>query len=574
MLFAAATLATLQPFHQPPTPAFFSELGVGSMAALAMLGLIAARQHKLLLTPLAVLPLVLVGALVLHAALGSYPYPSHPALMLAIPMLMLMAIVGGATLSSRLGAQQVLVWMATAWLIGGLLQVVLQLLQLGPLGLSLEPWVIALRLGDLRASGHLLQPNHLATLLSLSLVSATFLNAQGRLRSSVTVVAVMTLMVGVVLTASRTGAAQVVLIGLVQPWLDPQTTAQRRPRWLQSFLFLSAFAVAHLLAQGVGWILVSGTSSAMGRNGGLEMAKGLRFALMQNAWSMWSAHPWFGVGLGGFSGAQIAHLNGIVAVEVAAHAHNLVLQLLAETGIAGTLAIGAIFTLWTVRAVRDGDRRLVAYAGLLALVFLVHCLLEFPYAYAYFYVPLLFVAAAVEPAKARLEATGLTRWMVTALPLIALVLVPVLWREERAAAGLQRRLAEDAPTIESDAPDPSLSRVQTSLFYSWLSDRYELMATPVMPMNAEADLVSADKILRYQLWNFAIYRKTIYLALLGRDDEAIALLASARRLLQLDSNGIRRSVRREVDRHPELLGFKRKLDSATTGDDIDTSGSR
>lgn len=128
-----------------------------------------------------------------------------------------------------------------------------------------------------------------------------------------------------------------------------------------------------------------------------------RWIEWQKAWSVFLAHPLFGVGLGGYA-AQSVLLEPAFAGQwseswLFTHCHNIVLQLLAETGLTGTLAVAAAllwaFLPWFKRENVGVDALLVLG---LALVLLGHSLLEYPLWYASFLM-VFAVLMGVSPAK-------------------------------------------------------------------------------------------------------------------------------------------------------------------------------
>ncbi|MGL6072514.1 Wzy polymerase domain-containing protein, partial [Craterilacuibacter sp.] len=154
-----------------------------------------------------------------------------------------------------------------------------------------------------------------------------------------------------------------------------------------------------------------------------------RWIEWQKAWSVFVAHPLFGVGLGGYA-AQSVLLEPAFAGQwseswLFTHCHNIVLQLLAETGIVGTLAVATgllwAFLPWFKRENAGADALLVLG---LALVLLGHSLLEYPLWYASFLMvfavllgltPARGFAVAIRPSLRRLGSLlllGLAGWQI------------------------------------------------------------------------------------------------------------------------------------------------------------------
>jgi O-antigen ligase len=126
--------------------------------------------------------------------------------------------------------------------------------------------------------------------------------------------------------------------------------ARRRPLVLFvliGLLFL-ALAVSHL--------------GALGQNrGGITRLSG-RELFWQQAWSLWERRPALGWGLNSYTWTYV-HEQPYAHAFVSPHAHSLYMSLLAETGLAGALAFGALLALgiWAVarswRGARPAQRR-------------------------------------------------------------------------------------------------------------------------------------------------------------------------------------------------------------------------
>jgi O-antigen ligase len=121
-------------------------------------------------------------------------------------------------------------------------------------------------------------------------------------------------------------------------------------------------------------------------SGGSEIAT--RTDIWTTSVDIWSAHPLLGVGLGGFSTAyREARVPGkrylpATVFEPPPHAHNLVLNQLAEEGIVGLLALlllmaGGVRLALRLRAGATREQRLIGTAGLAALIaFNIHNLFD------------------------------------------------------------------------------------------------------------------------------------------------------------------------------------------------------
>lgn len=243
-----------------------------------------------------------------------------------------------------------------------------------------------------RAVGNLRQPNHLSTLLVWAVIALVPLAQARRVMGlrlpGLLAAALGILMVlGVVLTASRTGVVGMFLLsiwGLVDRRLRPAI------RW--------SLVLAPLIYL-VGWTLVDywahHTAHTFGGEKRLAESdlSSSRFGIWSNAWSLIKMNPWFGVGWGEFNFAWTLTPFPHRPVAFFDHAHNLPIHLAVELGL--PLALGLMGLLsWGVwlafaRAAKvAGDAGAGARAtAMLVLLVGLHSLLEYPLWYVYFLLP-------------------------------------------------------------------------------------------------------------------------------------------------------------------------------------------
>jgi len=246
-----------------------------------------------------------------------------------------------------------------------------------------------------RAGGNLRQPNHLSSLLVWSLAALVCLHeawierprgpllAVGR---AVSLVAMGALVLGVVLTVSRTGMVCVLLLAV---WGIADRSLSRFTRmllWLAPVLYVLAWMFATAGAQtfaGDSQIHRSDPSSS-------------RFGIWANALSLIAQHPWFGVGWGEFNFAwTLTPFPGRPGAFFD-HTHNLPLQLLVELGIPLALLVMGLllWALWKAfaasRQAHSADVLTQRSALVMVLMMAVHSMLEYPLWYAYFLLPTAF----------------------------------------------------------------------------------------------------------------------------------------------------------------------------------------
>lgn len=124
------------------------------------------------------------------------------------------------------------------------------------------------------------------------------------------------------------------------------------------------------------------TESGLGARRRVEWAK---------AWQMFLQHPWFGVGIGGYPyqsvwldtyGGYPPYVEG----GLFTHCHNLVMQLLAETGIVGALIAGTGIIWCATSFFRRGQQTCEhLFLASVLMVTLIHSMFEYPLWYLPFF---------------------------------------------------------------------------------------------------------------------------------------------------------------------------------------------
>jgi O-antigen ligase len=267
-----------------------------------------------------------------------------------------------------------------------------------------------------RAVGNLRQPNHLSTLLLWALIALVPL-AQARrvmaLRLPAVVAAVLAalMVLGVVLTASRTGVVGMFLLSL---WGVLDRRLRPSIRWA---------LVLGPLVYLAGWLGVDAWAHQTQHTFGGEVRLGeadlssSRFGVWSNAWSLIKMNPWFGVGWGEFNFAWSLTPFPTRPVAFFDHAHNLPIHLAVELGLPVALLLMGLLSwaLWLAfrRAAHvPGDAGAGARAtAMMVLLVGLHSLLEYPLWYVYFLLPTAWAwghALRVAPAKSASVPTGHT----------------------------------------------------------------------------------------------------------------------------------------------------------------------
>ena len=143
----------------------------------------------------------------------------------------------------------------------------------------------------------------------------------------------------------------------------------------------------------------------------------------------WNTHRWLGVGLGGVGQAVLATPAG--ETNLSPYAHNTLLQLLAELGLAGLPAVG-LALMWLVRTLRRGLTSDPALA-LAVLVMPLHNLVDFSFYAPEVVIPWAVLAGTLAGRDPRLPDRPTPAWLLVPILVIGAFGATLLWRGEIAS---------------------------------------------------------------------------------------------------------------------------------------------
>lgn len=250
---------------------------------------------------------------------------------------------------------------------------------------GLNQVLVAEGMAGTRATGNLGQPNHAATLLCLGLASVVLMRANGALGDVSSAIVAGYLVLGLALTQSRVPWLAFVF---VSAWLA------LRHRALWAGLRLPVIAVPALIAAYLllFWLIGVLSSHWYGVHpttvAGSRLGLGLRPVLYGQWAEALRASPW--VGFGWLQGRHAQAVGALArpGTEPSDYAHSLPLDLLAWNGLPLGTALVVLAGLWYLRCGSQvqGPTQWFRFTALTVL--LAHSLVEYPFAYAYFLVPI------------------------------------------------------------------------------------------------------------------------------------------------------------------------------------------
>jgi O-antigen ligase len=528
----------LQPLHFPPLRTFYDEWLAFSLGVAAIGFVAAARRGVAVQFPALSLCLGLFAlTLVVRALSGDAAYTQLPLLWSLYALFAALLVVLGNGLATQFGRDRVCDMLAAFLLTGALANSVAGVLQVVGIPRAIDAFISHLH--GTRAIGNVGQANLYANYLALGGASLVYLFARGKIARPAAIAAGLLLLCAAALAASRSSFLYLGYFALLG-WF-----ALRLSKGVPARRLCNASIALAITGLALHWLVPAGLN-ALGiaieggfhRNtpaqwaSGEDATLGLRLQAWELAWRLFAASPWFGVGPGEFSGAAFAHgLPGALAVEeIWTSPHNLVFQLLAETGLAGAVPVVAGLLIWVRRVAGEilrAPEPAIWWVAACAGVGIMHALLEYPLWYAHF----LGVTALVMGVGAH-HGVQLHRRAARAL-LAAGAFAGVVALSVTLKDYLRFELASPIAAGRSLAPDAEIlgdRAILRELRHGLLAQRVELWLFLALPLDADElaeKIAIGERLLRTWPTSQIASQQSVFLALAGRDAEAVALLKRA-----------------------------------------------
>ena len=264
-------------------------------------------------------------------------------------------------------------------------------------------WFFVAERGPNRPYANLAQPNLLATLLVMGLVFAYLLYLRQRLKTWQLLVIAVWLSFGLIVTDSRAGLLSAFCFGVF-------FLLRARPAW-----GLGGWRVVALWWGLLG--LLAGLWRPLNELLTLQLTRqtalgvdNIRIAIWKQVIAGITQAPWFGYGWRQTVIAQKVGVEVVAGDFPTDYAHNVVLDVLAWVGLplgSVLLLLAAWWVLRTIRDLKDATEFLLFAA---TLPFLVHSMVEFPFAYAFFLFPIAWLFGVLHarqrPEKFRVNAAA------------------------------------------------------------------------------------------------------------------------------------------------------------------------
>lgn len=516
---------------QPPVATFFAEWLAGALGVVA--ALLALGKTR---TALPYPAHWLVGFalfIVAQAWIGTPAYWQVPAFAVLCVLYAALMVWLGRELAALGDSARVLEIFATSLLIGALVNSAIGIMQAYGHPAWLDDWILTMRGG--RAMGNIGQINLYANYLVVGQVALLYLWMSRRVSTTWSIVATLILVTASALSGTRSSLFFVAWLVALAFWLRLPGSADARRLRFGSMLSATAVVVAHLAVPWINQAILSHSSSP----GAFERLLALG-SYAEPRWQAWliSARlfldsPMLGVGIGQFARAAFSSgLDPDLSGFVWTSPHNLVLQLLAETGLPGTLLVAAAIASWLVGALRmhrlNGDLS-AWFAISIVGIELIHSMLEFPLWNVHFLGMTALIAGVVLP-RATVPAKASRRPAILAIALaiaagLGSLMADYLRFDSARVIGTRATLASVQDSSEAAS---TMQRLSAGLLGP-LADGWILLGSPIDADHLPEKLALSSRVIQYWPGSDMLSRHATFLALSGDYEQARQTLALAAR---------------------------------------------
>jgi len=525
------TLPFLQPRHYEPLALFWSEWLALVLGMAAFVPLVLARPAPRVEVPwIAAVPLGLAAVVAAQLALGRIAYPQQGLIAVLYLAWAAALMVLGRYLRRECGLPALAVALAWCLVAGAVLTAVAGMLQhyelRGPLAS-----VIVSKVSH-RVYGNLVQPNHFVAYLALGIASLGYLYARGRVSLSILAVLSVPLVLALAVAGSLSAwlyLAAFTVLGAAL--LFNRCEPGHRRLLLYCLSVAGGFVLAQWLAQLPGLAGATPTVTAAGRLSDIAAPTsiGVRLGLWREAWDMWRQAPWLGVGWGQFAWEHFLRIGAAAGQPLPGlyhHAHNVVMQILAECGLAGVAILLGGVVAWFAGLRRGAfDAELWWVLAVLAVPGL-HGMIEYPLWYAYF-LGVTAVLLGAADARERVIAAGRMPRLVATVTLLAGGFIAAHTGARYHALELAHNPGVgDVAQQEAAQEARNLLSARGGLMDPWI----ELAVARTLGMDRMAidtKIAFSAQVMRFLPTAVIAYQHALLLALKGEERESLELLDRA-----------------------------------------------
>jgi O-antigen ligase len=388
--------------HSQPLVSFYSEWLAISLGTTAGLALLTRQFWQNLAIPRSAFYLFALTIIFFLQGVwlsAEYPYAAQwliPGLYLIWAILLMIL---ATWLRGCLGKEKIVELLAWCFVVGGLLSAFAGLVQYIGFGGWLDEYVVFKQGATIH--GNIAQQNHFATHLLLAVSGLCYLFSRRQLSPVLATTLLLFFATLASLSSSRSVFLYAILLCMLSfvNYYKARDTASSRLGIATIFFLVAYVGGQYLLPHIHPWLmsLVNDWSmntepltydTALNKLSATQSSWELRSLLWHKAWLIFLAQPITGVGIGQFAWHSftlqtLPEFSGAQNSYLLSNAHNLFMQILAETGAIGLLLLLALIVTWTYSFAKHWTQPDWLIAALLGILF-IHSNLEFPLWYSYF----------------------------------------------------------------------------------------------------------------------------------------------------------------------------------------------
>lgn len=512
--------------HEYPLTTFDQEWWSVVLGLFAMTALLAKDYWQSPQVPRIVLfPVALIAIVLVQIALGKVAYFEQGLLYILYLLFAALLMMLGAWLRRSLGIENLACTLAIFLLVGAELSAAIGVLQ----HFGWHTWFDSVIVRKTAAGlyGNVAQPNHYANYIALGLVSLGLLHQQQRLKVAYVVLLATPLLFVLTLSGSRSSWLYLLMMAGLAGWCWYKDKAMRY-LLRYALALLLGFALMHLVVQ-LPFLAGAGEETNALRSS--DTSGRIRLFLWHEAGLIFLQSPWLGAGFGQFAWHHF-ELQPVLQpkniVGLYNNAHNLILQLAAEAGIAGLLAFFATFGAWLygLRRVTLGAAHWWGYAAVGVLA--IHSLLEYPLWYSYFIAIFAVLLGMLDETHFRLEMRNIGR---VSLALILLLGLATMLQMQTSYRELKSTLA--IPAVSGNTAENAkltlgrLVDLRGNILLTPYAELYISAYTEINPQHLQEKLAFNRGVMQFIPTAEVVYRQAFLLAQDGQLEAAKKLLEQA-----------------------------------------------
>jgi O-antigen ligase len=434
-------------------------------------------------------------------------------------LLMLLA----ANLRHSLTLDRVVPVIAWAFVIGATtIMILLPIGKLIPEDNALAKWVLDSK------SGNIGQVNHFSNYLALGLASLLYLRITNRVNTFVAILISALILIGLAQGGQRMAILYVALLSvggwlLARPFTNHHKTSIKPISllWLIPGFIAAQFIVPLLSFLEPAKMPAERLVQTMG-------TESSRLILVEQAWLLFKQHPWIGAGWAEFSWYNFSITESYPSLKgLWHHAHNLIMQLLAETGIVGALILTVGMLYWFREQFQSQMTAERWWLLALLSVIGIHSMLEYPLWYMTFLAitSLLLGLGSEHPLQVRFNLAPVFFLVIFIFASWSLGSLQTSYNQLETTLTLLRE--EGLPQSEIDKNLEKLYQLRETSVFTTVADNFLVRVLPNQPDLLKDKLIISQQVIENWPGRVETYTHAYLLAMNNKPVEAQKMIRMA-----------------------------------------------